>query len=54
MILRNLLQVYKKGNYILSDGKHLLNKYDERYQTCEVISFSNYRYHTIRIVVKTD
>lgn len=53
MILKNLLQVYKKGSYILSDGKHLLDKYDERYQTYEVISFSNYRYHTIRIVIKT-
>lgn len=53
MILKNLLHVYKKGSYILSDGKRLLDKYDERYQTCEVIGFSNYRYHTIRIVIKT-
>ena len=51
MKLEELLNVYKKGSYGLSNGKHVLDKSDEKYKMYEVKSFSNYRHNTIRIII---
>lgn len=52
MILNELLQVYNKGFYVLSDGKRQLDIFDDKYKTYEVKSFSVYRYNTIRVVLE--
>ena len=52
MTLGELLEVYNKGFYILSDGKHQLDIFDDTYKTYTVKSFSIYRYKEIRIVLE--